>query len=844
MGVLTSFDEDLLMKFLVEIKDTKVLGRLCCCSKQLRFYCLEEPMWMRRFFKYYQGKFEYCGSWRATYLMFVLKIEQIPQVNMSPNLLPRTSLVRSQSHGRWQRRNMHISQFAPAQNSVPSINNSDIRDGDRFCESYDGETRQPVLIKDAMQTWKMMDFDLIDLVDVCGENVFPVQSPIGCDLRMDMKSYLGYMTSQRDEEPLYIFNDEFGENVPELLESYEVPQIFKKDLFNYLGKQVRPEYRWFVVGPERSGARWHVDPTCTSAWNALVMGHKRWALYPPNKIPAGLEIQIDEDGDVDFDSPSSLQWFLEIYPYLSADQKPLEILQNPGEIIFVPGGWWHCVLNLDITVAITQNFVSWHNFENVVKYMSCGGGQFICDQAEIHNPKLQVKDTKYQKGYLKNAELGKWLRKLTVEFPDRRNQVREIANKWLNQEQWTDLLMRILNENEIEFGDDQIVVDKGYDFPIRGKVFVVGSKSIKLFFNQNLVYEQFLCLIEFLSLKTIDLFQTLEIQQYSKLFSGGLIDVNNQIIGIQNQKVPYLILGTVIGEDIITCFNKPNFLHQNELCEQFGQVVSSIHKTDKMSTEQLKTIISQGNQQLFKFFNDLIVTQLGDEQYGSQQKTTFWKTNQGHFWFNFIGHVSIKKDGSIKVRNDVEDREKLKEWYPFISYLRWLRVTVVERQSFLQCLPQKMIDQIDGYIPQDPVTLLYDENGQISFQAPMLCHGDLTFGNVLIDAKNNLGLIDFGDSGYGDVLYDFLAVFVSSLQCKQDWFQRFFKGYGQTGVVSLKRQQKISKVCMCYSLLHEENVLGRALKVRKEFRGLETLEQLEESLWGFLDDYVTSMDNE
>ncbi|KAG0480342.1 hypothetical protein HPP92_011200 [Vanilla planifolia] len=64
---------------------------------------------------------------------------------------------------------------------------------------------------------------------------------------MKFKDYISYMKSQHDEDPLYVFDD-------------------------------KPPFRWLIIGPERSGASWHVDPGLTSAWNTLLCGRKSGGL--------------------------------------------------------------------------------------------------------------------------------------------------------------------------------------------------------------------------------------------------------------------------------------------------------------------------------------------------------------------------------------------------------------------------------------------------------------------------------------------------------------------------------------------------------------------------------------
>ncbi|KAJ9439355.1 F-box protein, partial [Diplonema papillatum] len=49
--------------------------------------------------------------------------------------------------------------------------------------------------------------------------------------------------------------------------------------------------------------------------------------------------------------------------------RPLEVIVKPGELMYIPAGWWHLCLNLTPTVCITQNYVSRAGLPRVLSFL-------------------------------------------------------------------------------------------------------------------------------------------------------------------------------------------------------------------------------------------------------------------------------------------------------------------------------------------------------------------------------------------------------------------------------------------------------------------------------------------
>ncbi|KAH6816982.1 transferase [Perilla frutescens var. frutescens] len=343
------------------------VARISCVSSVLYILCNEEPLWMSLCLGIVNRQLEYKGSWKKTALH---QLDLLHKYNeASRQTLQFDGFSSLFLYRRLYRCYTSLNGFSFDDGNVERKENISFEE---FHTEYD--CQKPVLINGLADNWPARkSWTSEELLLKYSETKFRISQRSSKKIIMKFKDYVSYMKIQHDEDPLYIFDDKFGEVAPDLLKDYKVPHIFPEDYFDVLDTDQRPPYRWLIIGPERSGASWHVDPGLTSAWNTLLCGRKRWALYPPGRVPLGVTMHVNEDdGDVNIETPSSLQWWLDFYPLLADNDKPIECTQLPGETIYVPSGWWHCVLNLETTVAVTQNFVNSKNFEFVCLDMAPG----------------------------------------------------------------------------------------------------------------------------------------------------------------------------------------------------------------------------------------------------------------------------------------------------------------------------------------------------------------------------------------------------------------------------------------------------------------------------------------
>ncbi|XP_034159950.2 2-oxoglutarate and iron-dependent oxygenase JMJD4 [Pangasianodon hypophthalmus] len=159
--------------------------------------------------------------------------------------------------------------------------------------------------------------------------------------------------------------------------AYTTPIYFSSDWLNeYWDTLDVDDYRFVYMGPKGSWTPFHADVFRSYSWSANICGRKKWLLYPPGQE----EFLRDCHGNLAYDVTSPALQDQRHFPRFSEACRPLEVIQEAGEILFVPSGWHHQVYNLEDTISINHNWLNGCNVDVVWEFLQ---GELKSVQKEI-----------------------------------------------------------------------------------------------------------------------------------------------------------------------------------------------------------------------------------------------------------------------------------------------------------------------------------------------------------------------------------------------------------------------------------------------------------------------------
>jgi hypothetical protein len=103
-------------------------------------------------------------------------------------------------------------------------------------------------------------------------------------------------------------------------------------------------------GPKGSISRLHQDFLHTHGTFTQIVGRKRFVLFSPE------DSAFLYGGEFDLDAPD-----FEQRPLLGR-ATAFECVLEPGEMLFLPGQWWHYVVGLDNSISVSYSFFNRSNF--------------------------------------------------------------------------------------------------------------------------------------------------------------------------------------------------------------------------------------------------------------------------------------------------------------------------------------------------------------------------------------------------------------------------------------------------------------------------------------------------
>lgn len=358
IGKLYSLPDDLIVQVLELLDASSLIDIGITCKFFFAFSRLEE-IWKNLCIASVPSVISWRGTWRSTYL-------KVP-MNTLPVILDCGGLYSDVLHRPFLCAQISLLPYCsniPTRNEIarfPSLSQED------FTNHW---TDTPFILTMPVQEWPVYKtWSTETMLQKYGDIKFQAES-----VQWPLKTYVDYMKENQDESPLYLFDRSFVEKMGLPVGKghsgqYWPPSCFGEDLFSVLEHQ-RPDSRWLILGPERSGSTFHKDPNATSAWNAVLRGSKYWIMFPTHvnsPPPPGVFVSDDQS---EVTSPLSIaEWLLGFHAQARKTSGCKEGICHEGEVLHVPSGWWHLVVNIEASIAITQNFVPEKHLPDVLEFL-------------------------------------------------------------------------------------------------------------------------------------------------------------------------------------------------------------------------------------------------------------------------------------------------------------------------------------------------------------------------------------------------------------------------------------------------------------------------------------------
>ncbi|WVQ72679.1 hypothetical protein IAR50_002239 [Cryptococcus sp. DSM 104548] len=152
------------------------------------------------------------------------------------------------------------------------------------------------------------------------------------------------------------------------------------------------DFRFTYAGPALTYTPLHRDVYGSYSWSANVVGRKVWWLFPPER----LDNIKDKNGKLYFDVRN-----------LKDEGGAIKVLQQEGEIIFVPSGWHHQVLNIDFCISINHNFFSFPTIPRIYAALCVSQTRVeesILDVKEMIIDRLGQSDGSWEKEWFEEVQ--------------------------------------------------------------------------------------------------------------------------------------------------------------------------------------------------------------------------------------------------------------------------------------------------------------------------------------------------------------------------------------------------------------------------------------------------------